>query len=218
MNKRHGFTLIELLVVIAIIAILAAILFPVMTQAKYSAKVSMDLEHQRQIGQALMLYADNNSGYLPYLSLAESKALFPKYAVNSTISGQLIIKLKPYIKSVAIFYCPVNDAYDPAYKQYSYAYQSKLNPPFMYMGYYYYVGKEWSVFQVLQAGNPNRILLNCIGGGVTTNSARSGHGRNTAIYLFSDGHAQLIRHFEYPYNGTECKDLQWKLLLPRWKY
>lgn len=53
---RKAFTLIELLVVIAIIAIIAAIMFPVLAQAKVSAKQTVCLSNMSQIGRALMLY------------------------------------------------------------------------------------------------------------------------------------------------------------------
>jgi prepilin-type N-terminal cleavage/methylation domain-containing protein/prepilin-type processing-associated H-X9-DG protein len=56
---KKGFTLIELLVVIAIIAILAAILFPVFSQAKAAAKKTADLSNFKQIGMAIMLYAND---------------------------------------------------------------------------------------------------------------------------------------------------------------
>lgn len=60
--RKTGFTLIELLVVIAIIAILAAILFPVYTNAKAAAGRSACLSNCKQLATGLSLYKDDNQG------------------------------------------------------------------------------------------------------------------------------------------------------------
>lgn len=65
---RGGFTLIELLVVIAIIAVLAALLLPVLDKAKWKARGIQCMGNHRQLMLAWKMYVDDNRDHLPYAS------------------------------------------------------------------------------------------------------------------------------------------------------
>ena len=66
--KRHGFTLIELLVVVAIIAILAAMLLPVLSNARERARRALCMGNLKQIYTGAVMYAEDFDGYLPVVT------------------------------------------------------------------------------------------------------------------------------------------------------
>src|SRR5438105_9598803 len=63
-KRNAAFTLVELLVVIAIIAILAALLLPVLSAAKNKGKRAQCLNDLKQLGLAWQMYAADNDGKL----------------------------------------------------------------------------------------------------------------------------------------------------------
>ncbi len=77
-RAQAGFTLVELLVVMAIISVLAAMLLPVLENSLHSVRQTACAGNQRQINQAMQLYAGDYGDYFPvYRAATAGAAGFP---------------------------------------------------------------------------------------------------------------------------------------------
>ena len=63
--RKNAFTLVELLTVIAIMGVLAAILFPAFISTREQARKATCALNMRQLGMAMILYAQDNDDRLP---------------------------------------------------------------------------------------------------------------------------------------------------------
>lgn len=95
--SRRGFTLIELLVVIAIVAVLVGLLLPSMLESRRKAKEATCVNNLRQIGLAVLMYAQDYDGCAPPYTTYNDDEL--------TVGGgetPRVIDLRPYNNVAAL--------------------------------------------------------------------------------------------------------------------
>jgi prepilin-type N-terminal cleavage/methylation domain-containing protein/prepilin-type processing-associated H-X9-DG protein len=108
----RGFTLIELLTVVSILSILAAILLPVLAQAREAARKASCQSNLKQLATAVVLYDQDYDELLPNCGASGG-------------SGDLTDSLDPYLKQSAgagVWVCPSHAAFDSATGTSSYGY------------------------------------------------------------------------------------------------
>ncbi len=128
--RRRAFTLIELLTVVAVIAILVALLLPVLGRTRELARRTVCANNLRQCTMAALLYADDNSmRFADSIPIADApKACF----YYSPRDFDLRRNYREYLLDLSVWTCPSTDApsiHDPANTR-----------NFCYSSYTYYPG------------------------------------------------------------------------------
>ncbi len=100
-KPSSAFTLIELLVVIAIIAILASLLLPALAMAKQKGKATICLNDLKQVGLAMLMFADEHDDLIPRGTAGNSPRWWLEFMPYVPEGGTD----KDY-RNIKIFMCP----------------------------------------------------------------------------------------------------------------
>jgi len=86
-RARLGFSLVELLSVMAVIAILAAIIFPVYSQAREAGKRTTAISNMHSISQGLARYVLDHDGKYPQVLFAYADGVHSMHSIATAYSG-----------------------------------------------------------------------------------------------------------------------------------
>lgn len=213
MLRRVAFTLIEMLVVIAIIALLAGLLFPVFSRARAKGRETACLSNIRQIGMAIMMYAEDYDERYPWAVDATDRYTpqiwndYPEWQQWIPYMPLLHEVLMPYCRSAEIWRCPSDYGY--VYQDFNCEPLDATPSSYQKFGTSYVFRTEIAFRQMMLSGFQYPAEVNVImdssgawhgSEGIMRTRAECFDSRFYRGYrynvLFGDGHAKNITYFE----------------------
>ena len=204
-QKPSGFTLIELLVVIAIIAILAALLLPVLSKAKFRARITNCTSNYRQWTLVANMYAVDQKDFLPTLGIA------PGFGANAwDVSTNSALILGPYGLTVPLWFC--------AARPEEFAEANRIAQNDWRIGHPLGHITDLTIYLTLQYPNGEAIISHTLDGTILSwnkgaqriygYSAEEVKGRSIAILSPQDGESELVRNLERIRRGERIQPFE----------
>ena len=112
-SRSRAFTLIELLTVIAIIALLAALLLPILTKAKNQGAKTTDLNNLRQIMLAVQIYASDDSDQSPPPNWDNGQGKMAGWLYKPNPMNPFVVQsglLWPVLQKPNLYFCPMDNS------------------------------------------------------------------------------------------------------------
>jgi prepilin-type N-terminal cleavage/methylation domain-containing protein/prepilin-type processing-associated H-X9-DG protein len=192
-----GFSLIELLVTIAVIAILAALLLPVLSKAKSRARGMICLNNLKQLDLAAHEYATDNDDLLPPEGSPNGISLNGWYNLLPSSMGQLAYRempwrtnrLAPLTSSVLL--CPSNTNRSNGNNLFHYCMNDHLDK----------TGEEDRAVKLSQIPIQSQAVYLFDNGKLAAvaqqNNVHTNLHHRGAHFAFLDGHVSWFRNIEY---------------------
>jgi general secretion pathway protein G len=193
--------MVELLTVMGIVAILTALLFPVLSAARAKGRESVCISNLRQIGLSVRMYSQDYDGKYPWALDATDKYTpqnwdaFPEFQTQIPFMPLLNESLQPYIRSKELFHCPADRGY--SVEDDSGSHLDATPTSFERFGTSYNWRTELAFRQVLEdsVAEPARLNLAFDAAGRWHGDATD-DGRRYSV-LHGDGHTKSLNRQQY---------------------
>jgi prepilin-type N-terminal cleavage/methylation domain-containing protein/prepilin-type processing-associated H-X9-DG protein len=206
MNSRCGFTLIELLVVIAIIAILAALLLPVLSSAKQKAAQTYCLNNLKQLGTGTMMYIDENNGAFPGIASEHNGFNAADWIYWRTNTAYPQLDKSPIVSqmgsaNVSLFRCPLDTSDSDRFAQVDTA-----DGPYLYS----YSMTGYGVGDYPNLNMDGNLGMSSVFTGGTAYIFKQSSVRNPALKIMLAEEPGSGATWDNPENGAVINDGRWE--------